>query len=223
MYAKYTNSMNTAAGAGKPRRTQEERSTATRGALLDATIECLVEYGYAGTTAALVASRAGVTRGAQVHHFGSKADLVTAATKHLATKRVDAAWGEIEAIRAAPNPIAHALDLMWDLHKGPLYVATVELWVAARTDPNLAELVGQVEPVVVFGLLQVLEQAVPSVDHKAVLDFAYTAMDVMRGILLSSFVEPNPAHLDRRWARARVGLLRLAAAEGIQFAAAGKG
>ncbi len=55
--------------------------------LLDATIECLVTYGYAGTTTPRVAERAGVTRGAQIHHFRSKEDLVVAAIEHLAQQR----------------------------------------------------------------------------------------------------------------------------------------
>jgi AcrR family transcriptional regulator len=57
------------------RRTQEERRAATRGALLDATIDCLVEYGYHGVTTSRVAERAGVSRGAQVHYFPTKTDL----------------------------------------------------------------------------------------------------------------------------------------------------
>jgi AcrR family transcriptional regulator len=76
--------------AARPRRTQEQRSAQMRARLLDATIECLVKYGYAGTTTPRVAEMAGVTRGAQVHHFGSKNELVLAALKHLAAKRTAA-------------------------------------------------------------------------------------------------------------------------------------
>ena len=64
------------------RRTQGQRSAETRARLLDATIDCLVTYGYNGTTTPRVAEMAGVTRGAQVHHFGSKNDLVIAALQH---------------------------------------------------------------------------------------------------------------------------------------------
>ncbi|MDT5024109.1 MAG: hypothetical protein QOE61_535, partial [Micromonosporaceae bacterium] len=63
--------MTTTSTAKKARRTQEQRSAEMRVRLLDATIECLVEYGYAGTTTPRVAEKAGVTRGAQVHHFPS--------------------------------------------------------------------------------------------------------------------------------------------------------
>src|SRR5882724_13080442 len=87
------------AGAGAVRRTQAERSAAMRMRLLDATIECLVTYGYAGTTTHRVAELAGVTRGAQIHHFRAKEDLVVAAIEHLAQQRAHATIHEVGRIR----------------------------------------------------------------------------------------------------------------------------
>src|SRR3954469_23741665 len=72
---------------GRPRRSQAERSAATREALLDATLECLVQDGYANTTTARVAERAGVSRGAHLHHFQTRQALVAAAIEHLAQRR----------------------------------------------------------------------------------------------------------------------------------------
>src|SRR6478609_7641688 len=66
---------------------QEERSRAMRQRLLDATVECLVERGFAGTSTTLVSERAGVSRGAQLHHFPTKNDLVLAAVEHLSEQR----------------------------------------------------------------------------------------------------------------------------------------
>ncbi|HWL49839.1 MAG TPA: helix-turn-helix domain-containing protein, partial [Acidimicrobiia bacterium] len=57
--------------------------------LLEATVECLVELGWAGTTTTVVSERAGVSRGAQLHHFPSKQDLVVAAVEHLSERRRD--------------------------------------------------------------------------------------------------------------------------------------
>ena len=116
--------------AARPRRTQEQRSAETRARLLDATIECLVTYGYAGTTTPRVAELAGVTRGAQIHHFGSKEDLVVAAIEHLAAKRAQAAIRELGRVQASPDPVSMVLDFLWEAHQGPLFVATLELWVA---------------------------------------------------------------------------------------------
>src|SRR3954453_22884836 len=104
---------------GPTGRTQEERSAAMRVRLLDATIDCLVEYGYAGTTTTRVADRAGVTRGAQVHHFPTKADLVTSAIRHLAAKRTEVAMAELDRLRGSPPPVGARLPPVWGVHTGP--------------------------------------------------------------------------------------------------------
>lgn len=80
------------------RRTQAQRSAAMRQRLLDATVECLVTYGYAGTTTHRVAELAGVTRGAQIHHFRAKEDLVIAAIEHLAEQRARAVVRELSRL-----------------------------------------------------------------------------------------------------------------------------
>ena len=165
------------------RRTQEQRSAETRARLLDATIECLVRYGNTGTTTPRVAEMAGVTRGAQVHHFGSKNDLVIAAT---------------------------VLDLLWDLHQGPMFVAAVELWVAGRTDPALGREVAKFESIVATNLMTAVAEFVPDEIHKPMLDFLYTAMDALRGILIASFVDADPSRARRRWHRAAANLRQMA-------------
>ena len=105
--------------------------------MLDATIECLVEYGYADTTTARVSERAGVSRGAQVHHFPSKADLVAEAVSHLAARRAEQLSAEAKRLPHGPERITAALDLLWQANVGPMQEAALELWTAARTDPEL--------------------------------------------------------------------------------------
>jgi AcrR family transcriptional regulator len=185
------------------RRTQAERTAAMRSRLLDATVECLVTYGYVGTTTHRVAEVAGVTRGAQIHHFRSKEDLVVAAIEHLAEQRTQAAIRELGRVRKSPDPVSMALEFLWETHQGPIFVATVELWVAARTDPVLAQQVARVEPIVNGALVGALAQLAPDPRAQRELrDWAYTAMDVLRGILVSSFAEPDPGRTRKRWDRA---------------------
>src|SRR5688572_11844871 len=66
---------------------QEERTRAMRARLLEATVDCLVERGFSHTSTTLVSERAGVSRGAQLHHFPTKNDLVVAAVEHLTDVR----------------------------------------------------------------------------------------------------------------------------------------
>jgi AcrR family transcriptional regulator len=170
--------------------------------LLDATVECLVEFGYAGTSTHRVVERAGVTRGAQVHHFPSKQDLVIAATEHLAQQRTRAAVSELARLTADRDPLSAALDYLWESHQGSIFVATVELWVAARTDPVLAEHVERVESIVNGALIGAIAELLPGRSaQKDLRDVLYTAMDALRGILISSFGDPDPRRSRLRWDR----------------------
>lgn len=124
----------------RKRRTQEERREETRGRLLDATVECLLQYGYAGTTTTLVAERAGVSRGAQLHHFPKKADLVRAAIEHVFHRRVAEFRATMERIPAEGDRLSTAIDLLWESYRpeGAFYPC-LEFMVAARTDSGLRE------------------------------------------------------------------------------------
>ena len=125
------------ARAESERRTQAERSASTQSRLLDATLACLIEQGYARTTTAQIESRAGVSRGARLHHFATKAVLVAAAVERLyqsITVRYAAAIA-----RVGPNEdrFRAGLRLLWETYVDPTHAAVIELFVAARTDTEL--------------------------------------------------------------------------------------
>lgn len=123
--------------AAVPRRTQAERSAQTRGLLLDAALDCLAEFGYAGTTTTIVASRAGVSRGAQLHHFPTRASLVAAAIAHLFAEMTEAYQFAFAELGSETDRLTAALDLLWSMFTHPRYPAVTELHTAARTDPEL--------------------------------------------------------------------------------------
>src|SRR3954463_11906504 len=194
--------------AAAPRRTQDERSSAMRARLLDATIDCLVEFGYAGTTVTRIAERAGVTRGAQVHHYRTKADLVTAAVTHLAVRSAELGASMIEEGGRADDSVGALLALLWEMHQGRTFTAAVELWVAARTDPELRRHVSGIEPVLMSSLRDAADSSglgdVDRVDQ-ALLDAVFTAMDAIRGLLISAWHLPARQRT-ARWRRARENL-----------------
>lgn len=123
------------------RRTQAERTAHTRALLLDAAIASLVERGYAGTSTTEVARRAGVSRGAQTHHFPTKSDLVVAAVEHLFATQAQVFRKAFEALPPDQRSLETALDILWEIIDGPAYGAILELIVAARTDPALSTVV----------------------------------------------------------------------------------
>lgn len=116
---------------------QQERSSATQARLLAATIDCLVEHGWSGTTTTVVAARAGVSRGAQLHHYPTKSALVVAAIEYLARRRTAELRAEAAALPAGPHWLDRLIDMLAASFSGPLFVAELELWLAARTDPAL--------------------------------------------------------------------------------------
>lgn len=118
-------------------RTQAERSERTRELLLDATIECLVELGYAHTTVQEICQRAGLSRGAQQHHFTTKAELMTSALQHLFGQLSSEISDATTALPTGEERFGKGIDLLWRSYSGTLSTAAVELWVAARTDDEL--------------------------------------------------------------------------------------
>jgi AcrR family transcriptional regulator len=109
-----------------------------RARLLDATIDCLSRLGYSRTTTTEVAERAGVSRGAQLHHFPTKAELVTNAVERLFERRHAEFVHAMAGLPAGADRPAAAIDLLWSMVSGPTFHAWLELTVAARTDPELA-------------------------------------------------------------------------------------
>lgn len=119
-------------------RTQAERTAKTQAALLEATVESLLEVGYSGTTTVEVTRRAGVSLGALLHHYPSKADLLTAAVAHICQVRLEDYRKAMADLAPGTDRVDAALDLLWSMVSGPTFAVWTELWVAARTDPDLA-------------------------------------------------------------------------------------
>lgn len=128
--------------ARAPRRSQAERRTTTRLRLVDAAIDCLVELGAAGATTAEIEQRSGLSRGARLHHFPTKAALLAAAVDHLfhgLRESFDASIrAHIEhADTGAADRFDEAFRLLWANFEDPRYGAVLELKMVARTDAAL--------------------------------------------------------------------------------------
>lgn len=124
--------------APKPaRRSQPERTREARARLLDATIDVLMHSGYVGLTTKDVAARAGFSNGALVHHYGTKADLVIAATEAVyegATKHgEEIASGAV----ARRDPLAGFVEDCMAVYFGRPFFPALEVLVLARTEPTL--------------------------------------------------------------------------------------
>ena len=121
-------------------RTQAERSAVMRGRIQEATLACLAELGYAGTTFTSVAQRAGVSRGAVQHHYTSRSYLITGAIEVLMSRitlNVSSHFGDREL---GIDCAVQAIDDIWRAGITPPMPVVAELRVAARTDPEFRQI-----------------------------------------------------------------------------------
>lgn len=181
---------------------QGERSRAMRLRLMEAAVDCLVEFGYAGTSTTLVSERAGVSRGAQLHHFPSKADLLYAAVEHLTRLRAEEMLQRARAI--APGDRRAVLGMLADLFTSPVFDAALELWVAARTDPELRQTIGPFERRLGRQTHQMTLTALAADENASgTRELVQATLDMVRGLGLANALSDDHRRRERildRWA-----------------------
>jgi AcrR family transcriptional regulator len=174
------------------RRTQRERRTETQNRLLDATVECLAELGWSGTSTTEVARRAGVSRGAQQHHYPTKMLLVAAAVEHLLERQRIAFERDFAELPAGRRNVAGAIDLLWSTFRRAPSLALMELAMAARTDPTLRTLSIDVNERVVQVIVETFHRLFPrSVPEKDVSTLIRTLFALLVGLTLQNSLDDD--------------------------------
>jgi AcrR family transcriptional regulator len=173
----------------------QERSRATQQRLLDATVDCLIKYGWSGTTTTIVAETAGVSRGAQLHHYPTKSALVLAAVEHLTQRRADELRAEAAALPAtAPDRIERVIDLLATAFTGPLFHAALEVWVAARTDDGVRDVLMPFEATIGRDLFRLTVELLDADDSRAdVRNAIQTTLELMRGLGVANLLSDDSA------------------------------
>ena len=188
----------------RARATQEERTRAMRLRLMEATVECLVERGWSGTSTTLVSERAGVSRGAQLHHFPTKNDLVLAAVEHLSEVRGAELAQAAAGLPRGTRRTRAVLEMLANHFTSPVFTAALELWVAARTDPALHDAVAPLEQrlgrEVHRHTVELLEA---DESRPGVRELVQATLDLVRGLGLANTISDDAARRRRildRWA-----------------------
>lgn len=175
-----------------------------RARLLEATVDLLVERGFAGTSTTLVSERAGVSRGAQLHHFPTKNDLVVAAVEHLTTLRGAELAAAAAALPTGARRTRAVMQVLGDHFASPVFSAALELWVAARTDATLLAAVAPLEQKVgrethrLCVELLGADESVPG--HR---ELVQATLDLVRGLGLASTISDDTRRRGRildQWA-----------------------
>ena len=130
----------------KKRKTQAEKSREMKKRLIDATLVCLQERGYHGTSISEILNRAGVSRGAWRHHYTNKKELVVAAAKHFLKGPIQTARELAPSFQNRENVLVELIDYIWEnFYQGTYRDIWLEFNVACRTD---AELKQRLKPVI---------------------------------------------------------------------------
>ncbi|MGH3495001.1 MAG: TetR/AcrR family transcriptional regulator [Sciscionella sp.] len=189
----------------EPTQPQQERSRATRRRLLEAAVDRLAELGWTGTTVAVVAKAAGVSRGAAQHHFPTREDLIAAAVEHVTEVRLAEVTEFAAALPSSVDRIDTVVRTIVTLYTGPVFRAALHLWVAASTEDSLREQVLR------------LEGRVGRAAHRATIDLlgvqestpgvretVQATLDLARGLGLATVLADDSARREpivRQWVR----------------------
>ncbi len=208
------------AGRGEraDRSPKQDRGRATRLRLLEAAVSCLAERGWSGSTVAVVAERAGVSRGAAQHHFRTREDLFTAAVDHMAGEwRVSIRATADGLPPHGPRRTAAVVDLLVEAFTGPLFRAALHLWVAAadlegadRLRPRVAGLesrIGRESHRLAVEFLGA-DESVPGVRESV-----QATLDMARGLGLATLLRDDSvrrAAVVAQWSAVLEGVLRSA-------------
>jgi AcrR family transcriptional regulator len=172
----------------KKRRTQEERTAETRAALLNATVSAIHELGYAAVTTAIISERAGVSRGAFLHHFHTRAELMAAVVRMV----FDDEMMRYEEIVQAPemDRLFEWPRILWSVLSRPAGIAVLEILQAARSDPDLAQMVGPTQKAAEEGALAKMREAYGG-DEETARSVKRLMVWAVRGLTLSDMIVPD--------------------------------
>ncbi|OLR93740.1 TetR/AcrR family transcriptional regulator [Actinokineospora bangkokensis] len=173
---------------------QAQRALAMRERLLDATIDCVAELGYGGTSTNDIVRRARVSRGALAHHFPTKADLVSAAAQRLLERRVEDFRSRFGAIAPDRRTPAEGLAVLWSFYADTGGVVLLELMVAARHNPELAVVMAPLPDRIAEVTSEVFAEFFPERAGRPFLGEALRAVHALfSGLALNALPDGDPA------------------------------
>lgn len=193
------------------RRSQAQRRAETRGRILTATEECLLERGYQATTITEVQERTGLARGTIQHHFPTRAELLVAAIAHLVDARIARFREEASRIDAGADRMQTVVDLVWRDLTSPIFFAGVELWVAARTDAALRAALVPQEARLFAEMRSLYAETLgePYASDPRIETLVEFTVDLLTGLSMATMLSANDGAREavlRRWKRA-IGVL----------------
>lgn len=175
------------------RRSQAERSAATCKALVAAAIEMLHRHGYAATSTTMVAEAAGVSRGAMLHQFRTKADLMTFVVEQVYEEEMQHYIARVGEVRSRRERIRAYPMLAWDVLSRPSGVAVLEILQGSRSDAALAEKLAPIQDRIEHNALEQFGRSTGETRH--LLAFMRLVVWSARGLSIAKVLAPDGEHV----------------------------
>ena len=186
---------------------QQEKSRLMRQKLIEATLDCLQQYGYNGASLSKILDKAGVSKGAWRHHYETKNDLVAAASEYLLSTAVENALNVAPQLLNATITIEEILEYIWDeFYQGDYRDVWIEFNVACRTNPELYKKLTPVIKKFFRNMDSIWGQSLgylskPGISIEKIMNLS---LYLMRGMALQSISMDDPAHyreMRSQWAK----------------------
>lgn len=186
------------------RRTQAERSETTRRKLIEAALVLLRERGYGGLRTNEVSERAGVSRGAQLHHFPTKYELILAAFRHLNEQMLVESRRRAAAAHRSIDPVAEAIDDAKDFFFSDYFFVSLAITMGDARDEDLRRHTVPMSRDARFAVEKMwLETLVKhGMTRRLASDILQLTLSIVRGLAVRTLIDRNPKRFDellRRW------------------------
>jgi AcrR family transcriptional regulator len=183
-----------AVAAQKERPTQEQRTDAMRSRLLEATLDLIAEEGWTQASTQKICKRAGVSRGAQTHHFPTKDSLFIAAVREIVARY----QSDLDGVAADPERRGQHLEdlfnFLWDAcFEGNLLTCWMEVMVAARTDEALRSAVRETDSKAITAMRALGENCAnePGTCSASPADLIELTVYLLRGMVIQRGIHPE--------------------------------
>lgn len=183
--------MTTSRTTTRKRRTQADRSDEMRERLLQATLDVVRDEGWANTSTPKICERAGVSRGAQTHHFPARIDLLLAAVRQIVGAYQSDIDDELTVSAGRSWTLRRLFDLLWSacLEDG-LMECWMEVMVAARTNAEIRKPVADLDAASIRSMRDA-GRAAHADDGALAADIVELTVYLLRGMVIQRGVHPD--------------------------------
>lgn len=174
------------------------RSARTRERVLRAAIDCIYERGLQNTSTVDITERAGISRGAMLHHYPSREDLLCAAYEVLLEEEVGKLREAAGGYTKSQLTVEEFIDQLWSRFSLRSFSVTLDYLTAARTDPGLMKRVKQARKQYDEALAEIWSRFFADCglgERDIELQLKLT-VSLFRGMSLQLFMQPDRAELD---------------------------